>query len=93
MKYEIKPSSKFKKGLKAAAKRGRDLNKLTEVIQKLADGETLPPENKDHPLVGNLIGKRECHIEPDWLLIYEYENADLILYLLATGSHSDLFHL
>ena len=91
MKYEVKPSSKFKKGLRAAEKRGKDLSKLTRVIKMLANGETLPPENRDHKLDGNYEGKRECHIEPDWLLVYEYENTELFLYLLGTGSHSDLF--
>ena len=93
MKYTVKPSSKFKKGLKAAEKSGYNIKKLTDVIKLLANGIALPPENKDHELKGNFSGKRECHIEPDWLLIYEYEDSDLILYLIATGSHSNLFGL
>lgn len=91
MTYTVKPSSKFKKGLKAAAKSGHDMSRLTGVIGMLANGIALPPEYKDHQLSGNFIGMRECHIEPDWLLIYEYEDNDLILYLIAIGSHSKLF--
>ena len=64
---------------------------LTEVIKKLANGERLPEKNKDHALSGDYSGYRECHITPDWLLIYEIENDELILYLTRTGTHSDLF--
>lgn len=91
MKYVIRPSLKFKKDLKLIQKRGYDLNILTEVIKKLANGETLPIKNKDHNLTGNYNGCRECHITPDWLLIYERLEDELILYLTRTGSHSDLF--
>ena len=91
MKYVVRPSLKFKKDLKLIQKRGYDLNILTEVIKKLANGETLPTKNKDHNLTGNYNGCRECHITPDWLLIYERLEDELILYLTRTGSHSDLF--
>ena len=91
MKYEIKPSNQFKKDVKLAQKRGYDLDKLTTVIKKLANGETLEPKYRDHQLTGNFGNCRECHIQPDWLLIYEFENEQLILYLSRTGSHSDLF--
>lgn len=91
MKYEIKNSSQFKKGLKWAVKNGLDIEKLTTVVNMLADGKTLPPEYNDHKLRGDREGERECHIEPDWLLVYKYEDNDLILYLIATGSHSNLF--
>lgn len=64
---------------------------LTEVIRKLAVGEVLPDKNRDHPLGGNYAGCRECHIAPDWLLIYEIYEEDLFLYLTRTGTHSDLF--
>lgn len=64
---------------------------MEEIIQKLAKGERLPEKNKDHPLGGDYIGCRECHITPDWLLIYEIDNGVLILYLTRTGTHSDLF--
>ena len=89
--YVIKPTSRFEKDVKLAKKRGYDLNLLTEIIKKLAAGEELPPKYRDHQLVGNYSGCRECHITPDWLLVYEYEEGDLILFLTRTGTHSDLF--
>lgn len=89
--YEIRPTTKFQKDLKWAKKRGFDLSLLTEILKKLAGGETLPVKNKDHALSGNYAGCRECHIAPDWLLIYEVDGNSLILYLIRTGSHSDLF--
>ena len=64
---------------------------LDEVVTMLANGEQLPPKNKDHNLSGNYVGKRECHITPDWLLIYEIDQEILYLYLTRTGTHSDLF--
>ena len=64
---------------------------LTDVVKKLADGEPLPQKNRDHALIGNYAGCRECHITPDWLLIYEIDHGELILYLTRTGTHSDLF--
>ena len=91
MKYVVRPSLKFKKDLKLIQNCGYDLNILTEVIKKLANGETLSIKNKDHNLTGNYNGCRECHITPDWLLIYERLEDELILYLTRTGSHSDLF--
>lgn len=91
MKYEIKPSNQFKKDVKLAQKRGYDLGKLTTVIKKLANGETLEPKYRDHQLTGNFGVCRECHIQPDWLLLYEIENEQLMLYLSRTGTHSDLF--
>ena len=91
MKYEIKPSNQFKKDVKLAQKRGYDLDKLTIVIKKLANGEVLEPQYRDHQLTGNFGTCRECHIQPDWLLIHEFENEQLILYLSRTGTHSDLF--
>ena len=89
--YEIVPSGKFKKDLKAAIKRGYDMRLIDDVVSKLANGETLPEKNKDHALSGNYARCRECHITPDWLLIYEIDNGELLLYLTRTGSHSDLF--
>ena len=91
MKYAIRPTTKFQKDLKRAQKRGYDIGLLTEVIRKLAAGEPLPAKNKDHPLSGDYAGCRECHIAPDWLLIYETTDKELVLYLLRTGTHSDLF--
>lgn len=64
---------------------------LTDVVKKLADGEPLPQKNRDHALIGNYAGCREWHITPDWLLIYEIDHEELILYLTRTGIHSDLF--
>ncbi len=91
MKYRIKPTTKFEKDLKRIHKRGYNLDLIKEVIKQLANGETLPEKNKDHSLGGDYVGCRECHITPDWLLIYEIDNGDLILYLTRTGTHSDLF--
>ncbi len=91
MKYEIRPTTKFQKDLKRAQRRGYDISRLTEVIKILAAGETLPAKYKDHNLSGDFIGCRECHITPDWLLIYEIVEESLILYLTRTGTHSDLF--
>ena len=82
--YTIKPTTKFQKDLKRIKKRGYDISLLTDVIKKLASGQVLPAKNKDHLL-------RECHVIPDWLLIYEIVNDSLILYLTRTGTHSDLF--
>ena len=84
-------TNQFKKDYKLAMKRHLDIELLDNIIRKLANGEQLPEKNKDHALVGNYVGKRECHITPDWLLIYEIDNGELILYLTRTGSHSDLF--
>ena len=91
MKYEIKPSHTFKKELKQAQKRGLDISKLVSVVNALAEGKTLEVKYKDHALTGNYKGYRECHIQPDWLLIYQYDNNELYLYLARTGTHSDLF--
>ena len=91
MKYEVKPSNQFKKDLKLAAKRGYKIELLTDVIKKLANGEVLEPKYKDHQLSGNFGFYRECHIQPDWLLIYEIDGEQLILLLSRTGTHSDLF--
>ena len=89
--YRIVATVKFKKDLKTVIKRGYNMKLMDEVVTKLSNGEKLPEKNKDHALVGNYVGKRECHITPDWLLIYEIDNGELILYLTRTGSHSDLF--
>ncbi len=87
----IKPTSRFKKELRKAVKRGLDENKLKSIIRLLADQKTLPPENKDHELKGNFDGYRECHVQSDWLLIYKILNDELVLSLERTGTHSDLF--
>ena len=72
-------------------KRGLKIKLLEDVIAALAMGETLPEKNKDHALTGNWVGHRECHIQPDWLLVYRIEDDVLVLTLSRTGSHSDLF--
>lgn len=90
-KYQIVASAKFRRDLKAAKKRGYDMALLDEVVSILAAGEPLPPKNRDHALVGGeFAGCRECHVRPDWLLVYQICDGDLVLYLLRTGSHSDL---
>ena len=78
MKYTVKPTTKFQKDLKRIQKRGYDISLLTEIIKKLANGETLPEKNRDHNLSGDYLGCRECHITPDWLLVYEIDNGKLI---------------
>lgn len=91
MKYTVKNTTQFKRDLKIAVKRGYDIEKLKTVVKILAEGEALPKEYRDHELKGRYIGFRDCHIEPDWVLIYKYNNNELILYLNRTGSHADLF--
>ncbi len=91
MKYEIVPSNQFRKDLKLAAKRGYDMNKIKNVIEKLANGEILEAKYRDHLLTGDHGGFRECHIQPDWLLVYQINNGQLVLFLARTGTHSDLF--
>jgi len=88
--YEVKPSSRFKKDLRLAEKRGYDISLIAEVIKTLAAGGTLPQRNKDHALSGDWQGFRECHITPDWLLIYKIMEEVLVLALTRTGTHSDL---
>ena len=89
--YNIRPTTRFQKDLKRIKKRGFDISLLTDIIKKLAAGEPLPEKNRDHPLSGDYVGCRECHIAPDSLLIYELDGNALILYLTRTGSHNDLF--
>ena len=89
--YTVKPTTKFQKDLKRVEKRGYDLSLLTEVLAILKKGEQLPEKYKDHALKGDYIGCRECHITPDWLLVYRIKEDTLFLYLTRTGTHSDLF--
>lgn len=91
MMYEIEMSTRFKKDYKIVKKRGYDLSLLKTVINILASGEQLPEKYCDHSLAGDYIGYRECHITPDWLLVYRIEKNLLILGLTRTGMHSDLF--
>ena len=90
-KYLVKYTSQFKKDYKQAEKRGMKMKLLEDMITHLAKGERLSAKNKDHPLQGDWIGFRECHIQPDWLLIYRIDADVLVLTLSRTGSHSDLF--
>lgn len=90
-KYGIILTTMFKKDLKLAKKRGYDLSLLDGVVDRLSYGLPLDEKYKDHDLIGNYKGCRECHILPDWLLIYEISGDELILYLTRTGTHSDLF--
>lgn len=91
MMYKIRPTSRFQKDLKRLRKRGYDMDLLTGVLKQLAAGQALAPSYRDHPLVGDYSGCRECHITPDWLLIYEIDGGELFLYLTRTGTHSDRF--
>ena len=90
-KYTVKLTNKFKKDYKIIEKQGKNIKKLLEVIEVLADGEQLDSKYKDHSLIGNYKGYRECHVRPDLLLIYKYEEDILVLTLARTGSHSELF--
>ena len=89
--YSIWYSNKFKKDIRRAIKRGHNINQIQAIIELLASGESLPEKYKDHQLTGNWSGYRECHINPDWLLIYKIDDDMLILTLTRTGTHSDLF--
>lgn len=89
--YIVKPTAKFQKDVKRIKKRGYDMSLLTNVLKKLSAGEPLPVKNNDHSLTGNFEGCRECHIAPDWLLIYKISQNSIYLYLTRTGTHSDLF--
>ncbi|MDH5718811.1 MAG: type II toxin-antitoxin system YafQ family toxin [Spirochaetia bacterium] len=86
---EIGRTNQFKRDIKKIQKRNKNIDKLKEIIDFLSNEEELPPKYKDHKLTGNYIGRRECHIEPDWLLIYKKEEDKIILE--RTGRHSDLF--
>lgn len=91
MNREIVWTAKFKKDYKLAIKRHLDIDLLDDIIRALSRGETLPPKNKDHELSGNWAGHRECHIQPDWLLVYRIDDDILVLTLTRTGMHSDIF--
>ena len=88
---EVILSNQFKRDLRLAAKRGYDLDLLDEIVNKLASKEELPEKNRDHNLTGKYAGFRECHIQPDWLLIYKIDGGQLLLTLTRTGTHSELF--
>ena len=89
--FEVVLSNRFKKDLKLAAKRGMNLEELNSIVDQLSAGQALPEKNRDHALTGDYIGFRECHIRPDWLLVYRVDGEELILFLFRTGTHTDLF--
>lgn len=89
--FEVKPTSHFRRDLKVIARRGYDLSLLTAVIQMLATGEPLAEKHVDHSLGGAWSKYRECHITPDWFLIYKIDNDILVLSLTRTVTHNDLF--
>ena len=89
--YRIEFTNKMKRDAKLMKKRGKDMSKLTDVLNLLAAGKLLPPNFKDHQLTGDMKDFRECHIEPDWLLIYQFHDDVLTLTATGTGTHSDLF--
>ena len=91
MKLEIVWTNQFKRDYKLAIKRHLDIDLLDNIIRCLSNGEPLPDKPKDHALTGNWVGHRECHILPNWLLIYRIDGDVLVLTLARTGSHSDLF--
>jgi mRNA interferase YafQ len=91
MKYRIQSTGIFKKDLKRIKKRGYRMQLLEEVVTLLSEGETLPVKYKDHILSGNFADYRECHVTPDWILVYRIEDEYLYLVLSRTGSHSDIF--
>ena len=91
MSFSVIWTTQFKRDYKKASKRNLPIELLDDIIRKLAKGEKLPEKNRDHALSGNWVGFRECHILPDWLLIYRVEVDILVLTLARTGTHGDLF--
>ena len=91
MKYEVKFTNQFKRDLRLAKKQGKDIDKLFDVINTIAEGAKLDEKYRDHNLSGDYDGCRECHVEPDWLLVYELIDDVLVLMLYRIGTHSELF--
>lgn len=91
MVYELIKTSRFKAGVKLARKRGLDISLLEEVVEKLRLDQPLEAKHHNHELSGNFKGVWECHIQPDWLLLYLKDNGVLVLTLVDTGTHSDIF--
>lgn len=89
--YKLKIGGRFKKAYKKCVRRGLDISKFETVLRLLVNGETLPEEYDNHLLHGNYEGWNDCHIESDWILIWKYQEEELLLHLLDTGTHSDLF--
>lgn len=94
-KYDIIVTTKFNKELKKSFKQGKNIEKLKNIIEKLANGEKLEEKYKDHALQNTKFYRncRECHVEPDWLLIYKYNHNELLLFLVEIGTHSNLFNM
>ena len=94
-KYVVKYGSSFKKNLKKSIKQGKDITKLLDVVDVLANNKTLDKHYKNHKLVDDKYykGCYECHIEPDWLLVYRYNHDELILVLVNTGSHAEVLNM
>ena len=92
-KYKVEASSKFKRDLKRLARRGYDIELLKGIVRVLANGESLPAKNEDHPLKGKWAKYRECHVTSDWVLVYKIDKGTLILALSRTGTHADIFDL
>ena len=91
MRLGLRKTRQFEKDLKRMAKRGMPLRELETVIDRLLDQTPLPEKHRDHPLVGDYAGFRECHVRPDWVLIYMVQADRLVLTCMRTGTHSDLF--
>ena len=92
MVYELIKTSRFKAGVKLARKRGLDISLLEDVIEKLRLDQPLEAKHRNHELTGNFKGVWECHIQPDWLLLYLKDNGVLVLTLVETATHSDKFN-
>ena len=92
MIYAIKWTSTFKRSYKLAKKRGLPIDELKKIVDKLRTDTPLPAKFKDHELSGRYVGLRECHIKPDWLLVWEQNDNEIVLLMLNTGTHSDIFN-
>ena len=92
MSYRVKNTAQYRRDIKRLKKAGYDLRKIDHVVHNLAARKVLPTKHKDHSLKGILVGHRECHIEGDWLLMYRYEQDELVLVLVRSGTHSQLFN-
>jgi mRNA interferase YafQ len=89
--FSVVPTNRFKRNLKCISRQNKNIDELETIVNIIAARDILPPSNRDHTLTGNYSEHRECHIEPDWLLIYRVDEDDETIILVRTGSHSDLF--
>ena len=89
--YKLRPTTKYNRDLKRMQKRGANMDKMIAILKKLQAGKKLEKKNKNHGLSGEYAGQLECHIEPDWFLIYDVDNVSVCIYLTRTGTHGDLF--